>query len=181
MCPCPSPGEYTLSGNVRNGGPLTLTFTSERSWRDCCSVLAGGVRGVFRTVVDKPAAGAAARSAAAAAGAPSAAAAPAPAAPPGWQVLRSNKAGPVGGSSSTSTGAVARARPVVLEDAWGDDDDGGALRAGRGRAGALGGSGSGYGAGGQAGAGPEPRNPWKGPAMDLAGGTAWDALDEEDA
>ncbi|KAG2431332.1 hypothetical protein HYH02_013322 [Chlamydomonas schloesseri] len=173
-------GEYVLSPGPSSGltGPFTylVTFSREAAFRDCCSTLGGGVRGVFRTQLDRPAA-------AGPSGA-SVSVQATPAQPPaGWTVLRSNRKAASGATSGTAAGGgfgassgAASVRSALAADAWGEDPPERRLPN----------QGTGGGAGGVAaraatvfappGGVCEPQLPGRGPKLDLAKETKWSAL-----
>ncbi|EFJ49950.1 hypothetical protein VOLCADRAFT_120687 [Volvox carteri f. nagariensis] len=186
-------GDYTATPVQGSSSSLQLTFHRESSFRDCRSRLGGGIRGVFRTEVERehdgarPAAGPAAGSGPTAGGV--ALKPPAPlVAPPGWQVLRGNKAaapvtrGKVGGTPAGAD-AASSVRAALAADAWASDDASPRPLQSQQRwhvapdgvAGGAGGSKGDVAEGPSRGA-MEPQLPGRGPPLDLAKATLWSAL-----
>lgn len=174
-------GEYVLTPGPGSGSsaPSTylVTFAREAAFHDCCSTLGGGVRGVFRTQVERLAASGS-NSASAPASTHEGAAQPRA----GWTVLRSNRKTPSGaasgaggsGSGGPSAGAV---RSALAADAWGEDtSERRQPSAGTGSIGAA----AGATAFAKPGGGSEPQLPGRGPKLDLAKETKWSALEAEE-
>ncbi|GIL68834.1 hypothetical protein Vafri_22063 [Volvox africanus] len=125
-------GDCTITPVQGSSSSLRLTFKRESAFRDCCARLGGGMRGVFRTVVEHdqdPRRGAAA-TVVGPTGIAGVAKPVAPAVvPPGWQVLRGKVAVPGAhkdGAASKSGGAdpAISIRSALAADAWASDSEG---------------------------------------------------------
>ncbi|GLI68491.1 hypothetical protein VaNZ11_012933 [Volvox africanus] len=125
-------GDCTITPVQGSSSSLRLTFKRESAFRDCCARLGGGMRGVFRTVVerDQDPRRAGAATVAGPTGTAGAAKPVAPAVvPPGWQVLRGKVAVPrahKGGAGSRSGRAdpASSIRSALAADAWASDNEG---------------------------------------------------------